>query len=99
MKPVQLWAKPPDLNQLSKQFAKIGQIEKCEGRGCYIDTINELKAVLDQTPDAPVESHERIAELKAKHQPTHGCIGCDPCYPVAVSNTLYTVSGGASVES
>ena len=41
---VQLSSKPPDLDQLSKQLAKIGQIEKCEGCGCYIDTINEFKA-------------------------------------------------------
>lgn len=95
---VQLSAKPPDLDQLSKQLAKIGQIEKCEGCGCYVDTIKEFKTVLDQAPDAPAEARERVAELEAKHQPTHGCIGCDPCYPVAVSNTLYALSGGASVE-
>jgi tetrahydromethanopterin S-methyltransferase subunit A len=96
---VQLSSKPPDLDQLSKQLAKIGQIGKCEGCGCYVDTISEFKAVLDQTPDAPAPARERIAELEAKHQPTHGCIGCDPCYPVAISNTLYAISDGASVEN
>lgn len=96
---VQLSSKPPDLDQLSKQLAKIGRIEKCEGCGCYVDTINEFKAVLDQTPDSPALARERIAELEARHQPTHGCIGCDPCYPVAISNTLYAISGGASVEN
>ena len=95
----QLSSRPPDLDQLSKQIAKIGRIEKCEGCGCYVDTINEFKAVLDQTPDAPATACERIAELEARHQPTHGCIGCDPCYPVAISNTLYAISGGASVEN
>ncbi|HZF41192.1 MAG TPA: hypothetical protein VE715_20385 [Blastocatellia bacterium] len=55
--------------------------------------------MLDQTPDAPAPVRERIAELEAKHQPTHGCIGCDPCYPVAISNTLYAISDGASVEN
>jgi len=96
---VRLSSKPPDLDQLSKQLAKIGQIEKCEGCGCYVDTINEFRAVLDQTSEAPAPARERIAELEAKHQPTHGCIGCDPCYPVAVSNTLYAISGGVSVEN
>jgi tetrahydromethanopterin S-methyltransferase subunit A len=96
---VQLSSKPPDLDQLSNQLAKIGRIEKCEGCGCYVDTINEFKAVLDQTPGAPAPARERIAELEARHQPTHGCIGCDPCYPVAISNTLYAISDGASVEN
>lgn len=50
-------------------------------------------------PDTPAEARERIAGLEAKHQPTHGCIGCDPCYPVAISNTLYALSGGASAEN
>ncbi len=86
-------------NRRSKQLAKIGQIEKCEGCGCYIDTINEFKAVLDQAPDVSTEASERVAGLAAKHQPTHGCIGCAPCYPVAISNTLYAISGGASVEN
>src|SRR6266508_1849585 len=95
----QLSSRPPDLDQLSKQIAKIGRIEKCEGCGCYVDTINEFKAVLDQTPDEPAPARERIAELEAKHRTTHGCIGCDPCYPVAISNTLYAISDGASVEN
>lgn len=93
--------KPPTLVQLSKKLKGIGKIEKCEGCGCYIDTINEVDAVLKETgTNSPDDSAAReiIDELSAKHKTTHGCIGCDPCYPVAVSNALYALSDGKSVE-
>ena len=93
--------KPPTLIQLSKKLKSIGKIEKCEGCGCYIDTINEVDAVLTKagtnSPD-DTAAREIIDALSAKHKTTHGCIGCDPCYPVAVSNALYTLSEGESVE-
>lgn len=87
----------PDLVQLSRKLENIGKIEKCEGCSCYVDTIKEFDAALKR-PDleAPAEVNQRIAELDAKHRTTHGCIGCDPCYPVAVSNALYEVTGGES---
>lgn len=85
----------PDLVQLSRKLENIGKIEKCEGCGCYVDTIKEFDAVLNQHGmQVADEVRGRIGELDAKHQTTHGCIGCDPCYPVAVSNALYEVSGG-----
>lgn len=88
----------PDLVHLSRKLENIGKIEKCEGCSCYVDTIKEFGAALEQTDvEVPEAARERIAELEAKHQTTHGCIGCDPCYPVAVSNTLYEISGGRSV--
>lgn len=96
--------KPADrtlaLVQLSRKLENIGKITKCEGCGCYVDTIKEFDAVLSR-PDVqvPDEVRGRIGELDAKHQTTHGCIGCDPCYPVAVSNALYEVSGGATAEA
>jgi tetrahydromethanopterin S-methyltransferase subunit A len=92
--------KPPSLIQLSKKLKSIGKIEKCEGCGCYIDTINEVDAVLKKTstnsPD-DVAAREIIDELSAQHKTTHGCIGCDPCYPVAISNALFALSDGESV--
>ena len=89
---------PPDLVQLSRKLETIGKIEKCEGCSCYVDTIKEFDAVLNQSNvQAPDEVRRRIGELEAKHQTTHGCIGCDPCYPVAVSNALYEISGGEGV--
>ncbi len=90
----------PNLVQLSRKLENIGKIEKCEGCSCYVDTIKEFDAVLTQPGvQAPDEVRGRIGELDAKHQTTHGCIGCDPCYPVAVSNALYEISGGESAEA
>lgn len=94
-------AQPPTLIQLSKKLKGIGKIEKCEGCGCYIDTVSEFDAVLKKSgsnsPD-DLTAREIVDELSAKHKTTHGCIGCDPCYPVIVSNALYALSDGASVE-
>ncbi len=94
-------ARPLTLVQLSKKLKGIGKIEKCEGCGCYVDTINEFDAVLKKSgANSPEDAAAReiIDELSAKHKTTHGCIGCDPCYPVIVSNALYALSDGASVE-
>ena len=90
----------PDLVQLSRKLENIGKIEKCEGCSCYVDTIKEFDSALNQPGvEASAEVSERIARLNAMHQTTHGCIGCDPCYPVAVSNALYEISGGESAAS
>ena len=90
---------PADLINLSRSLAKIGQIEKCEGCSCYIDTINEFDAVLkDVGKNAPADARKEIDRLAEKHRSTHNCIGCDPCYPVAVSNQLYEISGGKSAD-
>lgn len=100
MSETQTGARPPDLVKLSKKLAGIGTIQKCEGCSCYIDTIKEFEVVLMQVgDDAPEEARARIAELDAKHQTTHGCIGCEPCYPVGVSNQLYEISGGESFDA
>ena len=90
----------PTFVQLSKKLKGIGTIEKCEGCGCYIDTINEFDAVLKNAETAPdtLAARNTIDELKEKHTTTHGCIGCEPCYPVSVSNSLYALSDGESVE-
>jgi tetrahydromethanopterin S-methyltransferase subunit A len=91
----------PTLVQLSRKLKGIGQIEKCEGCGCYVDTIREFESVLDRSGDASPDAQaarEVIDELKERHTTTHGCIGCDPCYPVGVSNSLYALSDGESVE-
>jgi tetrahydromethanopterin S-methyltransferase subunit A len=90
----------PTFVQLSKKLKGIGAIEKCEGCGCYIDTINEFDTALknaEATPDA-LAARDTIDALKEKHATTHGCIGCEPCYPVGVSNSLYALSDGESVQ-
>ncbi len=91
--------KTPDLVSLSRRLAKIGRIEKCKGCSCYIDTINEFDAVLKDVENAPADARREIDRLTQKHQSTHNCIGCDPCYPVAVSNQLFEISGGTSSDA
>ena len=94
--------KAPPLVQLSKKLESIGKIEKCEGCSCYVDTIKEFDAVLHQADSAAPETKAArsiIDALDAKHTTTHGCIGCDPCYPVLVSNALFAMSDGGSVEN
>lgn len=91
--------KSPELVKLAKKLAGIGTIEKCEGCSCYIDTINEFDAVLqDAGETAPAEARAQIDALSQKHKPTHNCIGCDPCYPVSVSNRLFELSDGKSAD-
>lgn len=88
-----------DFVKLAKKLAGIGTIEKCEGCSCYIDTINEFDAVLqDAGETAPAEARAQIDALSLKHKPTHNCIGCDPCYPVGVSNRLFEISDGKSAD-
>lgn len=88
-----------DFVKLAKKLAGIGTIEKCEGCSCYIDTINEFDAVLqDAGETAPAEARAQIDALSLKHKPTHNCIGCDPCYPVGVSNQLFEISDGKSAD-
>lgn len=88
----------PALYQLSRKLQSIGKIEKCEACSCYVDTIKEFDAVLagEATPDAE-SARSVIAGLTANHKTEHGCIGCDPCYPVSISNALYALSDGESV--
>ena len=90
----------PTLFQLSRKLQSIGKIEKCEACSCYIDTIKEFDAMLvgKASPDAEA-ARPVVDELNAIHKTEHGCIGCDPCYPVAISNALYALSDGESAEA
>jgi hypothetical protein len=85
--------------KLSRKLENIGTIAQCQGCRCYIDTIREFHSALLQSGiEAVPEASKRSARLNAKHQTTDGCIGCDPCYPIAASNALYEVSEGESAE-
>lgn len=91
----------PTLYQLSRKLESIGKIEKCEGCGCYVDTIKEFDAVLNQSDNDELDARSAsqiIDELKTRHTTMHGCIGCDPCFPVAVSNALYVLNEGKGLD-
>ena len=89
----------PNLSRLSKKLWGVGKIKKCEGCSCYVDTIQEFASVLDGHPEMADESiRSRVASLKEEHPLTHACLGCDPCYPVGISDALFEISDGKSVE-
>lgn len=72
---------------------KISGIEKCLTCQCFYDALLEFKAVFRKEKDAKME--ERLARIIEKAAVTHGCLGCEPCYPVPVSNVLSEMVGGS----
>ncbi len=75
------------LGPLAEELERIYTIPKCEGCKCFADTVQEFRAVAEkQNANGLVE---KIGALEAKISVTHDCIGCNPCYPVDVSNALH----------
>jgi|LQYC01.1.fsa_nt_gi Tetrahydromethanopterin S-methyltransferase, subunit A len=82
------------LNKLIEEADKISEIEKCLSCRCFYDTLMELMELLKKEKrDKDVE--ERLSRVIEKAVVTHNCFGCDPCYPVSVSNALSELAGGA----
>lgn len=77
-----------DLGKLFRRLSGISRIPKCSECSCLADTVRELQETSKGT-----QWEEKAAELLERLYVTHGCIGCMPCYPVAVSNVLYEVTG------
>ncbi|MDZ7290325.1 MAG: tetrahydromethanopterin S-methyltransferase subunit A [candidate division KSB1 bacterium] len=74
------------LSTLAEELQRIHSIPKCAGCKCFADTVQEFRAVAEkQNANGLIE---RINALAAKISVTHDCIGCNPCYPVEVSNAL-----------
>jgi tetrahydromethanopterin S-methyltransferase subunit A len=74
------------LGTLADELSRIHTIPKCEGCKCFADTVQEFRAVAEKQNAGNLV--ERIGALEAKISVTHDCIGCNPCYPVDVSNAL-----------
>lgn len=86
----------PDLERMARQLSSIGKIEKCRGCSCFVDTVREYRELLERKGVADDSPLARTAEdLLARHPVEHGCLGCDPCYPVAVSNRIFRESAAA----
>lgn len=75
------------LGTLAEELQRIHGIPKCEGCKCFADTVKEFRAVAEKQNAGNLV--EKIGVLEAKISVTHDCIGCNPCYPVDVSNALY----------
>jgi tetrahydromethanopterin S-methyltransferase subunit A len=74
------------LGTLADELNRIHTIPKCEGCKCFADTVQEFRAVAEKrNADNLVE---KIGVLESKIFVTHDCLGCNPCYPVDVSNAL-----------
>lgn len=77
---------------LAQKLKGIYRIPKCEGCSCFVDTFHEFEKALNQEDGELVgEIWREIQDVSAKAKTTHGCLGCNPCYPVPISNKLSEV--------
>lgn len=81
-------------NELISNMEKISEIENCSTCKCFYDTLMEFKEVLKKEKVSK-ELEDRLSRIIEKAGVTHDCLGCDPCYPVPVSNALHEISGMA----
>ncbi len=89
--------KTNDISKLIGEIEKISEIEKCRTCQCFYDTLLEFKEVLKKEK-SDGELAAKIEEIIRKSEVTHNCLGCDPCYPVPVSNALSEMSGEPAVS-
>lgn len=81
-----------DLNKLLSEAEKISQIEKCRTCQCFYDMLFEFRDVLKkEETDRHIAA--RLEEMMKHSEVTHNCLGCDPCYPVPLSNALSEMTG------
>lgn len=86
-----------DLNELLSEAEKISQIEKCRTCQCFYDMLFEFREVLKkEKTDGEIAA--RLEEIMKHSEVTHNCLGCDPCYPVPLSNLLSEMTGGLSAS-
>lgn len=77
------------IGELIDEIEKISGIEKCVTCQCFYDVLLEFKEFLKKEKDT--ETEERLAKIIKKAEVSHGCLACEPCYPVPVSNVLSEV--------
>lgn len=81
-----------DMSELLSEAEKISQIEKCRTCQCFHDMLLEFREVLKREKSGG-EIAARLQEIVSKSEVTHNCLGCDPCYPVPLSNVLSEMTG------
>lgn len=86
-----------DMKELITDTERISQIEKCRTCQCFYDMLLEFKDVLKKEK-AGGEVAARLAEIVRKAEVAHNCLGCDPCYPVPISNILSEMTGNPAVS-
>lgn len=80
------------INKLINEIEKISEIEKCLTCQCFYDTLLEFKDVIGKA-EGNRELEERLLKTIEKSKVSHNCLGCDPCYPVPLSNALSEMMG------
>lgn len=86
------------ISELIDETEKISEVEKCLSCQCFYDTLMEFRELLKKEKrDKDVE--KRLSRVIQKTMVTHDCLGCDPCYPVSVSNALSELAGSSSTCS
>ncbi|MCL4476206.1 MAG: DUF4346 domain-containing protein [Nitrospirae bacterium] len=83
-----------DITKRIEEIERISEIEKCLTCQCFYDTLMEFKEILEKEK-LDVALKERLSRLIEKSKVTHDCLGCEPCYPVPISNALHEMSGMA----
>lgn len=86
-----------DVNKLLSEAEKISQIEKCRTCQCFYDMLLEFREVLKKEKSGG-EIAARLEEIIKQSEVTHNCLGCDPCYPVPLSNVLSEMTGNQSAS-
>ena len=86
--------KAKNMSELIDEMEKISTVEKCLTCQCFYDTLLEFREVLKKKGGTK-ETEERLDQALEKAAVTHDCLGCDPCLPVPVSNTLAEMCGSA----
>jgi tetrahydromethanopterin S-methyltransferase subunit A len=87
-----------DIEKLAEQAEKLAEIEKCRTCQCFHDMLFAFKELV-RKEKVGQELETRLEEITRKSGLTHNCLGCDPCYPVPISNALYEMSGGSVAPS
>lgn len=86
------------ISELIDEMEKLSEIEKCLTCQCFYDTLSEFKEILGKEPWAKALKGS-LSMIIEKSAVTHGCLGCEPCYPVSISNALPEVVGSSSTCS
>ena len=75
---------------LLAELAKVGDIEKCRTCHCYVDVLRQVQEdILSRNLAALTEAEALDGMLgQAYAVQSHGCLGCDPCLPVAPFNAF-----------
>ncbi len=86
-----------NMSELLGEAEKISQIEKCRTCQCFHDMLLEFREELKKEKSGG-EIAVRLEDIINQSEVTHNCLGCDPCYPVPLSNVLSEMTGTQSAS-